>query len=191
MLHDRLVMSWERSARKQRAWSIIHLILLQSITLHLLYIIWAATCHARPSSHSPMLESDRLPAKHHTLALTQARWQLQRQAAHAHAAPGCSDRHKYKTTSSFSVFLTLQKETNVMNVCRRFCHTGHTDENALVWRRRTHRRQSCRTLKSVGDKLLCKIISFVPLIPYLASTMRFIFVCLFIPQPPSRAGIAQ
>lgn len=58
MLHDRLVMSWERSARKQRAWSIIHLILLQSITLHLLYIIWAATCHARPSSHSPMLESD-------------------------------------------------------------------------------------------------------------------------------------
>lgn len=101
MLHDRLVMSWERSARKQRAWSIIHLILLQSITLHLLYIIWAATCHARPSSHSPMLESDRLPAKHHTLALTQARWQLQRQAAHAHAAPGCSDRHKYRTTSSF------------------------------------------------------------------------------------------
>lgn len=80
MLHDRLVMSWGRSARKQRAWSIIHLILLQSITLHLLYIIWSATCHARPSSHSPMLESDKLREKHHGLAPTQARWQLQRRA---------------------------------------------------------------------------------------------------------------
>lgn len=99
--------------------------------------------------------------------------------AHVHAASGRSDRHKYRTTSSFSVSLTLQKETNVMNVCRRFHHTGHADENALAWRRRTHRRQSCRTLKSVGDKLLCKVVNFVPLI-HLSCFYHEVHFCLFV-----------
>lgn len=78
-------------ARRQRAWSIIHLISLQSITLHVLYITWPATGHASLSSYSALLESKRLPAIHH-IKLMHRQWHEQgskgtdeKTKAHTHA----------------------------------------------------------------------------------------------------------
>lgn len=113
-------------AHKQRAWSIIHLILLHFITQHLLYIIWPATCHARPSSYSPMLESDRLSTKHHALA------PRHRRGGERRGGPAHTQTHT---------------DTRLSHCSRAFWRLRKRDECLLPvpsQRSRTHARTLCR-----------------------------------------------
>lgn len=110
---------WERGvAHRQRAWSIIHPVLLQSITLHVLYIIWPATCHASLSSYSDLLESKKLPAL--LMAVTWARQQMHRRER--------TPTKAHRTTEAGT-------DTSMMCGCCQFhqsSHTGKKGEDAYT-----------------------------------------------------------